>query len=131
MPCQFAALFSRFDLYLTPTTAQPPARIGEQDLPAGEAIGARIVATLGAGKLLRATGLVDKMAEQALARVPFTQLANFCGTPGISLPMGFCANGTLPVGVQLNAPQGQEGLLLQVARQLETTGQWQTLAPRR
>jgi amidase len=127
---QFAALFNRFDLYLTPTTAQPPARIGEQDLPAGEAIGARIVTTLGAGKLLRATGLVDKMAEQALSRVPFTQLANFCGTPGISLPMGFCANGTLPVGVQLNAAQGQEALLLQVARQLESTGQWRTLAPR-
>ena len=127
----FAALFSRFDLYLTPTTAQPPARIGEQDLPAGETFGARIVTTLGAGKLLRVTGLVDKMAEQALARVPFTQLANFCGTPGISLPMGFCANGTLPVGVQLNAQQGQEALLLQVARQLESAGQWRTLAPRR
>ena len=128
---QFANLFSRYDLYLTPTTAQPPARIGEQDLPVGEAIGARIVTALGAGKLLRATGLVDKMAEQALQRVPFTQLGNFCGTPGISLPVGFCANNTLPVGVQLSAPQGQEALLLQIARQLESGGHWNTLAPQR
>ncbi|MEE4250551.1 MAG: amidase [Alcanivoracaceae bacterium] len=126
---QFAALFDRYDLYLTPTTAQPPARIGEQDLPVGEALGARIVTTLGAGKLLRASGLVDKMAQQALQRVPFTQLGNFCGTPGISLPMGFCANNTLPAGVQLTARQGQEGLLLQVARQLEACSQWRTLAP--
>ncbi|MCC1495812.1 amidase [Alcanivorax sp. 1008] len=125
---QFAALFNNYDLYLTPTTAQPPARIGEQDLPAGEALGARLVTTLGAGKLLRATGLVDKMAEQALQRVPFTQLGNFCGTPGISLPMGFCGNDKLPVGVQLTAQQGQEGLLLQVARQLEESSQWRTLA---
>ena len=125
----FAALFDRYDLYLTPTTAQPPARIGEQALPAAEALGARLVTTLGAGRLLRATGLVDKMAEEALQRVPFTQLANFCGTPGISLPVGFCQNNTLPVGVQLVAPQGGEGLLLQVARQLEEASEWRTLAP--
>lgn len=126
----FAALFNQYDLYLTPATAQPPARIGEQDLPLSEVLGAKLVTRLGAGRLLRATGMVDKMAQQALQRVPFTQLANFCGTPGISLPMGMCANNTLPCGVQLVAQQGQEALLLQVARQLEQQSDWQTLAPR-
>ena len=123
----FAELFNHYDLYLTPATAQPQARIGEQNLPILEQLGARLVTGIGAGRLLRASGLVDRIAEQALARVPFTQLANFCGTPSICLPVARCQGGRLPAGAMLTAVQGQEGLLLQVARQLEAIGNWQTL----
>lgn len=125
----FAELFQDYDLYLTPATAQPPARIGEQDLPLLEQLGARLATGIGAGRLMRATGLVDRIAEQALSRVPFTQLANFCGTPSICLPVARCRSGRLPAGAMLTAVQGQEGLLLQVARQLEQIGHWQTLVP--
>lgn len=45
-------------------------------------------------------------------------LANLCGVPGISVPAGLHPSG-LPVGLQLLAPWGQEGRLLDAAAHLE------------
>ncbi len=124
-----AELFSDFDLLLSPTTALPPAKIGEQSLPWIEAAGARFTLGMKLSAMLRATGMVEKMALQQLARVPFTQLANFTGTPAASIPAGRCLGGQLPVGVQLMAAQGQESLILQVSRQLEQVAPWRAVAP--
>lgn len=120
--------FTRYDLYLTPTTAQPPAHIGEQDTPALEAMGSRIASSLQLGRLVRATGMVTRLAIDSLRRVPFTQLANFCGTPAMSVPLARCEQGRLPCGVQFMAARGDETILLQLARQLESTGSWETMA---
>ena len=124
-----ASLFSQFDLVLSPTTAQPPAKVGEQSLPWIEAAGARFTLGMKMSALLRSTGMVEKMALQQLSRVPFTQLANFTGTPAASIPAGRCLGGQLPVGVQLMAPQGKEALILQVSRQLEQQQPWRAVAP--
>jgi amidase len=121
--------FTRYDLFLTPTTAQPPSRIGEQDSSLIEVAGSRLAANLGLGKLVRASGTVTKQAFAALSRVPFTQLSNFCGTPAMSVPMGRCEDGRLPCGVQFMAARGEDALLLQVAHQLEQAHPWPTLAP--
>nr|NDG61530.1 hypothetical protein [Betaproteobacteria bacterium] len=48
----------------------------------------------------------------------FTPLSNMCGTPAISMPMERQANG-LPFGIQALAPQSHDGLLLQLAAQIE------------
>jgi Asp-tRNA(Asn)/Glu-tRNA(Gln) amidotransferase A subunit family amidase len=45
-------------------------------------------------------------------------LANLCGLPGISLPVGLHPSG-LPVGLQLLAPWGEEGRLIDAAEHLE------------
>ena len=47
----------------------------------------------------------------------YTVLANLAGLPAISIPCGLSRG--LPVGVQLMASQGQESLLLQLAKTLE------------
>lgn len=120
--------FVRFDLYLTPATAQPPALIGEQDTPAIEALGSRLAASLRLGRLVRSSGLVTRLAIDQLRRVPFTQLANFCGTPAMSVPVGRCEQGKLPCGVQFMAAHGDETVLLQLATQLEAEDSWETLA---
>lgn len=124
-----AEVFADVDVLLSPTTAQPPAKIGEQSLPWIEAVGARFTLGLKMSSMLRSSGLVEKMALQQLARVPFTQLANFTGTPAASIPAGRCLGGQLPVGVQLIAARGQEALILQLSRQLEQQRPWRLIAP--
>lgn len=118
----------RYDLYLTPTTAQPPNRIGEIDTPPFQRLLARAVLELGAGRLLLATGMVDDLVQTSLARVPFTQLSNLTGTPSMSVPLHWAAaeqgGPALPFGVQFVAPFGDEATLLQLAAELEQAAPW-------
>jgi len=55
----------------------------------------------------------------------YTPLANLCGIPAISLPLGMQENG-VPLGIQAQAKQADDGLLLQLASQVERAigGQW-------
>lgn len=55
----------------------------------------------------------------------YTPIANICGLPGISLPMGEMKNG-MPLGIHALAKQGADGLLLQLGAQIERSlnGQW-------
>ncbi len=55
----------------------------------------------------------------------FTPLANLCGLPAISLPLAQHENG-LPLGIQAQARQANDGLLLQLAAQIERAigGRW-------
>jgi amidase len=77
--------FKTYDLYLTPTTAHPPARIGELKPKPIESLMINTVNSLKLGWLLKASGIVDSLAEKSLERTPFTQLANLCGLPAISV----------------------------------------------
>lgn len=122
-----AALHARYDLYLTPTLASPPVLHGTGDPPPLQIAvlgGLRASGLLG---LLKRAGLLDgvirQMATDSLRHVPFTQLANLTGTPAISLPLHWTADG-LPLGVQFVAAPGQDGLLLQLATELEAAQPW-------
>ncbi|HFI2431837.1 TPA: amidase [Streptococcus suis] len=65
--------------------------------------------------------LIWEMFAESLAWTPFTQQANICGQPAISLPTYVRADG-LPIGIQLTAAKGREDLLLQLADQMEAAG---------
>ena len=115
--------YQRYDLYLTPTMAIVPAKIGGDAPSLPERALIQLVNTLGAGRLLKASGLFDQIATTALAKLPFTQLANLTGLPAMSVPLYWSAE-SLPVGVQLVAPFGEEGRLLRLAAQLERAQPW-------
>jgi amidase len=86
--------WDRFDLLVTPTTANAPTLLG--DYAKGYESG-------------RGSG--------------FTRPFNVTGQPAISVPLGWPADG-LPRGVQLIAPIGRDDLLITVAAALEAVEPW-------
>ncbi|MDR7334028.1 amidase [Roseateles asaccharophilus] len=122
-----AALHARYDVYLTPTLASPPVPHGTGDPPAAQVAVLNALRASGLLSLLKRAGLLEgvirQMATNSLRHVPFTQLANLTGTPAISLPLHWTADG-LPLGVQFIAPPGEDGLLLQLAAELEAAQPW-------
>jgi amidase len=115
--------FEKYDLYLTPTMARPPVKIGELKPKPAEVVLMKIVNGLGAGKLLKATGIVEQLAVDNLAATPFTQLSNLTGLPAMSVPLHWTTDG-LPCGVHFTAPFGEEARLLRLAAQLEKAAPW-------
>ena len=97
----------RYDVILSPTTAAPAPRLGEIDMDSEDLKG------------------YMQITNRYTA---FTQLLNVTGQPAISLPLGRSSEG-LPIGVQLAAPQGGEGLLFGMAAQLERARPWTGLCP--
>jgi amidase len=127
-----ARFHKRYDLLLTPTLAHPPIRHGQGDPTAAEQAVLTLLDRVGLLALLARLGLldstVDKIARDSLQYVPFTQLANLTGTPAMSVPLHWTADG-LPLGVQFVARFGEEDRLLQLAAQLESARPWFTRLP--
>ncbi|MFC1895558.1 amidase [Thermodesulfobacteriota bacterium] len=112
-----------YDVYLTPTLASPPVRVGELGPKFLERMALRTINLLGLSRVLKATGMVDKLAVESLSRLPFTQLANLTGQPAMSVPLFWTAGG-LPCGVHFMAPFAQEATLIRLAAQLERARPW-------
>jgi len=113
-----------YDLYLTPTMAAPPVKIGElKPKPAEQAL-LGFVNRFGLGRLMKASGIIDQLSIESLSKTPFTQLANFTGQPAMSLPLHVTRSG-LPCGVQFIGRFGEEDTLFQLASQLEKEMPWQ------
>jgi amidase len=127
-----ARFHQRYDLLLTPTLAHPPIRHGQGDPTAAEQAVLNLLDRAGLLALLARAGLldgtIDKIARDSLQYVPFTQLANLTGTPAMSVPLHWTADG-LPLGVQFVGRLGEEDRLLQLAAQLETARPWFTRLP--
>ena len=91
-----------WDLLLTPTTMQPPPRIGELASDPDDPLGG---------------------SQRSVPYAAFTSMFNVTGQPAISLPIHRTAD-DLPIGVQLVAAYGREDLLIRVAAQLEAAVDW-------
>jgi amidase len=97
-----ARFFTRYDVWLTPTLATPPPRLGVFD--------SEIVD-------------VDLWMERLMSFIPFTYLFNVTGQPAMSVPFGKNADG-LPIGCHFAARYGEEGLLFGLAGQIERAKPW-------
>ena len=104
----FGAFFEEWDIILTPITALPTPRIGTTEyLTTSD------------------TASVHDWFANLWRFFAYTPLTNLCGIPGISLPLAGQAAG-LPLGIQAQARQANDGLLLQLAAQIERAlaGRW-------
>lgn len=113
----------RYDFWLAPTMAMPPARIGENETPGWQQAATRGALKLGTGKLIARSGQIEATAFKSLEAMPFTQLANVTGVPAMSVPLHWCGNG-LPLGVQFVGGHGDEEKLFSLAGQLEQARPW-------
>jgi amidase len=122
----------RYDLYLTPTVAFPPVEHAAALMPGAQRVVLSFLLNTGLLGVLARLGLMEgplvQLSQQSLSYVPFTQLANLTGTPAMSVPLHWTADG-LPLGVQLIGPFGSEALLLQLAGQLERAQPWMQRLP--
>jgi amidase len=118
-----ARYFDDYDLYMTPTAAVPPLKIGEKKTPFAQRMGIDLVMALGMEKRLVSSGMIEKIAFDGLAPTPFTQLANLTGLPAMSVPLYWNTEG-LPCGIQFIAPFGGEDRLFRLAGQLEKSRPW-------
>jgi amidase len=95
-----AEFYRTYDALLTPTLADPTVPVG----------------------YLAPTDYQQVM-DRLIDWVAFTPLQNVTGDPAISLPLAQTAQG-MPVGMMLAADLGQEGLLLELAYELEEARPW-------
>jgi amidase len=100
---QTAAFYQKYDFWLTPTLAQPPAKLGY----------------LFCNKAEDALSLYERISSYT----PFTGFANATGLPAMSVPLHWNAQ-SLPVGVQFVGRSGEEALMFALAAQLENLKPW-------
>ncbi|TYC11926.1 amidase [Actinomadura syzygii] len=99
-------IFQVADVVLTPTTAQPPLKVGAFD-----------------GKGYRET------QSGVAAACPYAWTWNVLGWPGVNVPAGFTEAG-LPIGAQLLGHDSDEATLISLAAQLESAEGWAERRPR-
>lgn len=104
----FGTFFEDWDIILTPITALPTPKVGTTEY-----------------LTISDNPSVLDWFGNLWRNFAFTPLANLCGIPAISLPLASNEHG-LPLGIQAIARQANDGLLLQLAAQIERAigGRW-------
>ena len=104
----FGQFFESWDIILTPITALPTPKVGTTEY-----------------LTISDNPSVHDWFANLWRFFSYTPLSNLCGIPAVSLPLGIQESG-LPLGIQAQAAQAQDGLLLQLAAQIERAigGQW-------
>jgi amidase len=102
-----ARFFFKYDVWLTPTLAEPPVPLGSFDSPPEDPL----------------QGL-----QRAEEFVPFTPICNATGQPAMSVPLYWNAD-NLPVGVHFIGRFGDEATLFRLAAQFESARPWANRRP--
>jgi amidase len=102
-----ARFMTDYDIWLTPTLAEPPVPLGTFDSTAEEPL---------------------RGFDRAAAFVPFTPICNATGQPAMSVPLYWNADG-LPVGTHFIGRFGDEATLFRLAAQLEEARPWADKKP--
>jgi amidase len=120
--------FTRYDVLLTPTLAQPPVPVGSLQPPAGERAVLGLVGRLNASWLLRALGVLKPVAKKAFDFTPYTPVFNVTGQPAMSVPLHWSDAG-LPIGMHFVGRFADEATLFRLAGQLEHARPWRNRVP--
>jgi amidase len=98
---KFAAFLANYDVVLSATLPAPPPELGYFDM----------------------NGEVDVFRKRVDEYVSVTPLHNATGTPAVTVPLHWTADG-LPVGVHFAGRYAEEATLLRLAAQLEAAQPW-------
>jgi amidase len=123
---ELAVWLAQRDVFLTPTLAAPPLRIGALEQKPAEKVALAVLRAVPSGIAMRK--LLDQIAEQAFEFAAFTPLANLSGQPAMSVPLHWNAQG-LPIGSHFFGRFGDEATLLRLASQLEQAQPWADRRP--
>lgn len=123
-----AEFHEHYDLFLSPTLADLPPKIGQFDTPPLLKVAGSLLNAFNAGGILRAMKVADSIAEGQLSTVPFTQLANLTGQPAMSVPL-YWTEQNIPMGSHFIAPMCREDILFRLAGQLEQARPWNDRRP--
>jgi amidase len=104
---RFGAFFARYDVLLTPATAAPAPKLG-----------------VFAGN----TPDLDGFCARTFGLSPFTAVFNATGGPAASIPFAATAEG-LPLGIQIGADLGRDGLIFALSGQIERARPWRHRRP--
>jgi amidase/6-aminohexanoate-cyclic-dimer hydrolase len=104
---RMARFLEPYDMLLTTTLGEPPARIGR----------------FGTQRVDAWNSFLDYRLQHVLPYSPISALANGTGQPAMSLPLWWNAE-SLPVGTHLMGRTGDDLVLLQLAAQLEQASPW-------
>ena len=104
---QVARFFERYDVWLTPTLAEPPLPLGSFDSPPEDPM---------------------RGMRRAGEFAPFTPICNITGQPAMSVPL-FWNKERLPIGSHFVGRFGDEATLFRLAAQLETARPWADKRP--
>ena len=99
---RMGAFLTSYDVILSTVLAGPPPKLGYFDQNSAD---------------------VETFAERVNTYLSVTPLHNATGTPAMSVPLHWTADG-LPVGVHFAGRYGAEATLLQLAAQLEKAQPW-------
>ena len=102
-----ARFLTEYDMWLTPTLAEPPVPLGTFDSPPENPM---------------------KGFDRAADFCPFTPIFNVTGQPAMSVPLYWNADG-LPVGTHFIGRFGDEATLFRLAAQLEEARPWAAHRP--
>jgi amidase len=103
---KMGAFLTSYDVILSTTLAGPPPKLGYFDQ----------------------NGDVQTFTERVTEYLSVTPLHNATGTPAMSMPLHWTADG-LPVGVHFAGRYGDEATLLALAAELETAQPWFNRVP--
>ena len=102
-----ARLFTKWDVWLTPTLAEPPVPLGTFDAKPDDPL----YGFFRSGKFM-----------------PFTSICNATGQPAMSVPL-FWNDDNLPIGTHFIGRFGDEATLFRLAAQLEAARPWANRRP--
>lgn len=126
---QIGAFFQTYDLFLSPTLAEPPIPVGSLKLSETETMIMKTLSHLQISQLAKAIAGIERIADTAFNFVGYTPPFNATGQPAMSVPLHWNAD-NLPIGVQFVGRYGREDQLLQVAAQLEEAKPWALRRPK-
>ena len=107
---QMAAAFSGYDILLSATLAEPPAKVGRFAHTTTDYLNYRVG------------------PQGIFAYSPFCAVFNASGQPAASVPLGQSKDG-LPIGVHLAAPYGSDEELIALCAELELAQPWAARRP--